>query len=76
MKTNAKPQNQLEVTLPPGFAELLTPPQVAKIVGLDARTLANWRASGAETLPYMKVGGRIRYSPEDVQEWLKGKRAS
>ena len=69
-------QNQPEIVLPPGVEELLTPPQVAKIVGLDVRTLSNWRSSGAENLKFLKIGGRVRYALEDVQEWLKAKRAS
>ena len=56
------------------FDKLLTPPQVAELIGLDHRTLANWRASGAERLPYIRVGGRIRYDRADVKEWLESKR--
>ena len=56
--------------------KLLTPREVADRIQLDSRTLANWRASGAETLPYLKIGGRIRYAPEDVETWLDSKRAS
>ena len=55
--------------------KLLTPREVADIIQLDFRTLANWRASGAENLKFLKIGGRVRYDPEDVNTWLDSKRA-
>ena len=56
--------------------KLLTPLEVAKIIGLEPRTLANWRSGGLESLPYIKLGGRIRYPEADVKAWLESKRAN
>jgi len=56
------------------FKKLLTPPEVAELLGLDHRTLANWRSNGQEELRYLKIGNRVRYDPADVRVWLESKR--
>ncbi len=52
-------------------ADLLTPEQVATALGLSHRTLAAWRSSGRNPLPYLKIGGRVRYRRSDVTAWLE-----
>ena len=52
-------------------ADLLTPDQVATALGLSHRTLAAWRSSGRNPLPYVKVGSRVRYRRQDVAAWLE-----
>jgi excisionase family DNA binding protein len=56
-----------------GFApgDLLTPDQVAAALGLSHRTLAAWRSSRRNPLPYVKVGSRVRYRRQDVDAWLQ-----
>jgi len=49
---------------------LLTPDQVAKYLGITTRSLANWRSSGSEDLPWTKAGGSIRYRLSDVDAYL------
>ncbi|WP_339496053.1 helix-turn-helix domain-containing protein [Pseudomonas sp. RA_105y_Pfl2_P56] len=53
--------------------DLLTPDQVAATLGLSHRTLAAWRSSRRNPLPYVKVGSRVRYRPKDVSTWLESR---
>ena len=46
-------------------AELLHPPQVAHELGVTVNTLAIWRHHH-QGPAYLKIGGRVRYEPEDV----------
>ena len=54
-------------------SDLLTPDQVAAALGLSHRTLAAWRSSRRNPLPYVKVGSRVRYRRQDVAAWLAGR---
>jgi len=62
--------------LPLKPSELLTTEQVAAILGLSNRTLATWRSSGRNPLPYIKVGSRVRYQRQDVMAWLESRRTN
>lgn len=59
--------------LPTYSTDLLTPDQVAATLGLSHRTLAAWRSSRRNPLPYVKVGSRVRYRPKDVSMWLESR---
>ncbi|WP_433767472.1 helix-turn-helix domain-containing protein [Pseudomonas putida] len=59
--------------LSPCSTDLLTPDQVAATLGLSHRTLAAWRSSRRNPLPYVKVGSRVRYRPKDVSTWLESR---
>ena len=50
--------------------DLLTPQQAAEVLGLSVKTLATWRSTGRNALPYIRVGARIRYSVADLEDWL------
>lgn len=52
-------------------ARLLTTDQVANALGLSSRTLAAWRSSRGNSLPYIKTGSRVRYRSQDVVAWLE-----
>jgi excisionase family DNA binding protein len=54
-------------------SELLTTDQVATALGLSSRTLAAWRSSRTNSLPYLKTGSRVRYRPQDVATWLESR---
>lgn len=54
-------------------SELLTTDQVATALGLSSRTLASWRSSRTNSLPYLKTGSRVRYRPQDVATWLESR---
>lgn len=57
-----------DTDLPPD--RLLTPEQLATKLDLSVKTLATWRSCGRHALPYIRVGGRIRYRRADVDAWL------
>jgi len=61
------------IPLSPSATDLLTPDQVAATLGLSHRTLAAWRSSRRNPLPYVKVGSRVRYRPKDVSTWLESR---
>lgn len=51
-------------------AELMTPDQAANLLGVSPRTLAAWRCSGRYSVPYIKVGSKVRYPRKQLNEWL------
>lgn len=53
--------------------ELLTPSEVAEMLGVKLRTLEAWRYRGGGP-QYIRISHRcIRYRPEDVRNWLKAR---
>jgi hypothetical protein len=52
------------------FGELLDTPQAAAYIKIAPRTLEVWRATKRHPIPYIKVGGRVRYRVEDLDLWL------
>ena len=50
---------------------LLSPDEVAQILGVSTTTLAKWRQVGDPDLPYIRLAGRIRYRPADVEALLE-----
>ncbi len=55
---------------------LLSPLQAAQQLGISPLTLANWRATKRYPLPYIKVGGRVRYARSDLDAFLASRRSS
>ena len=53
---------------------LLTPSQVAKILGISVGTLTVWRCTNRYELPYVKVGSRVRYEPASVEAFIDARR--
>jgi hypothetical protein len=54
--------------------DLLTEKEVASHLGVKPNTLASWRVTGLQPLPYTKVGNRVRYRWGDVLAYLEGNR--
>ena len=50
---------------------LLTTRQTAALVGLSGRTLERFRVTG-QGPRFLKLGRRVRYAREDIEDWLKG----
>jgi predicted DNA-binding transcriptional regulator AlpA len=52
--------------------ELMSTQELSALIGVEAKTLANWRcqAKGPKSL---KVGRLVRYRSSDVEEWLAGR---
>jgi predicted DNA-binding transcriptional regulator AlpA len=46
---------------------LLSPNEVAHVLGVKPKTLAEWRVSGAVDLKYCKIGASVRYRSEDLE---------
>ena len=56
-------------------SELLDPKQAANHLGLkNPNTLAVWRSTGRYNLPYIRVGGNVRYRLSDLNAWLESRR--
>jgi predicted DNA-binding transcriptional regulator AlpA len=50
---------------------LLTPRQLAEVLGLSVQTLYNRRSNGASMPPAILIGNKVRYRPRDVERWLQ-----
>lgn len=55
---------------------LITVEKVSEILGNSVTTLNRWRSTAKKDLPYIKVGGRVMYSQDDVQKWIEKNRVS
>ena len=53
---------------------LLTPRDVAKILGVTLQTLAVWRCEKRYNLPYVKAGRLVRYRGSDIEEFINRRR--
>lgn len=53
--------------------DLMTAAEAAEYLGLAEQTLSNWRYKGVE-LPFYKLGGRVKYSKRDLDEWKAANR--
>jgi predicted DNA-binding transcriptional regulator AlpA len=49
---------------------LLTTAQVADLLQVGPQTLVNWRSTRAVPLPFVKIGGCVRYWRSDVLTFL------
>lgn len=56
----------MSVNNPTPLNKLLTPAQVAELLGVTEHTLAVWRCEQRYELPYMKCGRLVRYRADDV----------
>ncbi|TCO73706.1 helix-turn-helix domain-containing protein [Chromatocurvus halotolerans] len=51
--------------------DLITPGDVAELLGISQQTLAVWRCNGRYDLPYVKVGRYVRYRRDDVSAFVQ-----
>lgn len=49
--------------------KLLTPSQVAEILGVKPQTIYTWIHRGID-IPHVKISGTIRFFEGSVKEWL------
>jgi predicted DNA-binding transcriptional regulator AlpA len=54
---------------------LLSPQNVSEITGIALSTLAQWRSQKC-AIPYCKLGRKIGYHPDDIQQYLESCRVS
>lgn len=50
--------------------ELLDEKQAAAKLDVTPGTLSVWRSTGRYALPFIKVGRKVRYRLEDLENWL------
>lgn len=50
--------------------DLLNETEAAKILDIAPGTLSVWRSTGRYSLPFVKVGRKVRYRRSDLHEWL------
>ncbi|MGD9152759.1 MAG: helix-turn-helix domain-containing protein [Gammaproteobacteria bacterium] len=53
--------------------QLLNPADVADLLGIKVETLQIWRCNHRYDLPYVKIGGRIRYKISDVEKFIESR---
>jgi len=58
----------------PETEKLLTPRQVARYLGVAESSLAVWRCNRRYDLPYIKIGGAVRYDPADVAAFVESRK--
>ena len=44
----------------------------AKMMGVAASTLENWRSRGNTGPAWLKIGRRVLYEPRDIEAWKAG----
>lgn len=54
--------------------KLILPEEAAKLLSVSEGTLNRWRSTDKKDLPYIKVGGAIRYSVDDIERWVEKQR--
>lgn len=53
--------------------ELLDPSAAAVAIGVSPGTLSVWRSTGRYSLPFIKVGRKVRYRRCDLESWLQSR---
>lgn len=55
------------------YRKLLTRQQAAQYLDVTAGTLAVWASTRRYDLPFVKIGRKVRYRPEDLDRWLEAR---
>jgi helix-turn-helix protein len=58
----------------PTRQRLLDTKEAAAFLGTAEQTLVVWRCTKRYPLPYVKVGGAVRYDPQDLADFLESRR--
>ncbi len=56
--------------------EEVDPVVAAHIIGVKVNTLASWRCTKKEIIPFYKIGSKVRYKISDLIAWKESKRVS
>ena len=54
-------------------APLLDEQQAAQHLNISPGTLSVWRSTGRYSLPFVKVGCRVRYRLADLDNWIQSR---
>lgn len=59
--------------LPPSATQEVrrTPAEAAQQIGVKESTLAAWRHTGKNQLPYLRIAGRVMYRQSDLDAFLR-----
>ena len=57
-------------------ASLLTPEQAASILGVTAGTLNVWRTTRRYPLAYVKIGRKVMYRAQDIEDFAQSRTVS
>ena len=60
----------------PNRERLLTPAEVAEMLGITEGTLSVWRCVKRYPLPYVKAGRMVRYKAADVAKFIDSRTES
>jgi excisionase family DNA binding protein len=52
----------------------MTPKEVANLLQVEEKTLAQWRSNGLVNLPFVKLGGAVRYEEAAVGAFVESQR--
>ena len=55
------------------YNKLMSPKELSEYLGVKESSLAVWRTNKTYPLPYIKVGGLIRYNKDAVDKWLESR---
>ncbi len=53
------------------FEKLLTPEEVAELLGVSKQTLSSWRCNSTYPLEFCRIGRLIRYRQEAVEKFIR-----
>jgi hypothetical protein len=54
--------------------QLLDTHQAAEFLGISPTTLTTWRATQRYDVPYIKIGGLVRYSEDDLLAFIEARK--
>lgn len=49
---------------------LMKPTQAAEYLQISATTLAIWRSTNRSRIPFVKIGGQVRYRRQDLDAFI------
>jgi len=52
------------------MANLISPNEAAKQLGISTKTLDNWRSSGKYKLQFVEIGWLVRYKQNDIDNFI------
>lgn len=56
--------------------DLIDPAPAAELLGVTEGTLSVWRSTGRYSLPFVKVGRKVKYSRKALESWLESRTRS
>ena len=48
--------------------------EAAKFLGVSPASLTTWRSTGQHGIPFIKIGGSVRYLKGDLMKWVEKQR--